>query len=134
MAITLKRKETHNLHFQGVVTSRASCISSSLLFLGNIAGGYIEAAASIPAASWRWHPGPLTQDKMYAAHAYPPLYRLPHLSHPSHAIGSPEEKLNQRILVFSLTNVRVIRQVNFFEDTAKRWTLKIAERHAGLYG
>ncbi|KAF9043504.1 heme oxygenase-like protein [Hymenopellis radicata] len=74
----------------------------------------------------------LSQDRIYAAHAYPRfigslISLIPYSA--SHAIGSPEEKLNQRILdilVISLTNV--IREVNFFEDTAKRWALKIEGR------
>ncbi|KAK0220310.1 hypothetical protein IW262DRAFT_1014668 [Armillaria fumosa] len=71
----------------------------------------------------------LSQDRLYAAHAYPRfigslISAIPYDA--AHKIGSPEERLNQRILdvlVFSLTNV--VREVNFFEETAKEWGLRI---------
>ncbi|KAK0449725.1 uncharacterized protein EV420DRAFT_1312535 [Desarmillaria tabescens] len=71
----------------------------------------------------------LSQDRLYAAHAYPRfigslISAIPYDT--SHKIGSPEERLNQRILdvlVFSLTNV--VREVGFFEETAKEWGLRI---------
>ncbi|KAK0203571.1 hypothetical protein DFS33DRAFT_1487871 [Desarmillaria ectypa] len=71
----------------------------------------------------------LSQDRLYAAHAYPRfigslISAIPYDA--SHKIGSPEERLNQRILdvlVFSLTNV--VREVSFFEETAKEWDLRI---------
>lgn len=68
----------------------------------------------------------LSQDRSYAAHAYPRfigtlISRIPFDS------TSPEQaKLNQRILsllVFSLTNV--VREVNFFDDTAKECGLDL---------
>ncbi len=73
----------------------------------------------------------LSQDRLYAAHAYPRfigslISAIPYDA--SHKIGSPEERLNQRILdalVFSLTNV--VREVNFFEETAKEWGLRIED-------
>ncbi|KAG7448755.1 heme oxygenase-like protein [Guyanagaster necrorhizus] len=71
----------------------------------------------------------LSQDRLYAAHAYPRfigslISAIPYDA--SHKIGSIEERLNQRILdilVFSLTNV--VREVTFFEETAKEWGLRI---------
>ena len=71
----------------------------------------------------------LAQDRLYAAHAYPRfigslISLIPF--HASHAIGSDEENHTNRILdvlTFALTNV--IREVNFFKDTAREWNLKI---------
>lgn len=79
----------------------------------------------------------LSQDRIYAAHAYPLfigrlISRIPFSS--SHALGSPGELKNQRILKalsFSLENV--VREVAFFEETSKKWGLPIdgwAERKA----
>ncbi len=68
----------------------------------------------------------LSQDKIYAAHAYPRFIGSLIALIP---FGDSNEKLNQRILdvlVFALTNV--IREVSFFEDTATRWGLEIEGR------
>ncbi|KAF8645406.1 hypothetical protein AX16_007840 [Volvariella volvacea WC 439] len=69
----------------------------------------------------------LSQDRIYAAHAYPRfigslISRIPFSTDDS--LTSHAELLNQRILkllVYSLDNI--IREINFFSDTAKTWDL-----------
>lgn len=71
----------------------------------------------------------LSQDRIYAAHAYPAfigslIANIPWDS--SHGLSSPEEQKNQRILsilVYSLENV--VREVNFFKETAAKWKLPL---------
>ncbi|KXN81682.1 hypothetical protein AN958_03929 [Leucoagaricus sp. SymC.cos] len=71
----------------------------------------------------------LSQDRIYAAHAYPSfigalITNIPWDS--SHPLGSPPELRNQRVLsllVYCLENV--VREVNFFKDTAAKWGLPI---------
>ncbi|KAF9444842.1 heme oxygenase-like protein [Macrolepiota fuliginosa MF-IS2] len=71
----------------------------------------------------------LSQDRIYAAHAYSAfvgvlISNIPWNS--SHGLDSPEEKMNQRILttlIYSLTNVA--REVNFFKETAVKWQLPL---------
>ncbi|TFK32031.1 hypothetical protein BDQ12DRAFT_729029 [Crucibulum laeve] len=71
----------------------------------------------------------LSQDRIYAAHAYPKfigslIARIP-FSH-RHGINSREELKNQEILklfVFCLENI--VREVAFFNATAERWNLKL---------
>ncbi|KAF9010089.1 hypothetical protein BDQ17DRAFT_999068 [Cyathus striatus] len=69
----------------------------------------------------------LSQDRIYAAHAYPKfigklISQIP-FEH-THGILSQEEQDNQRIfkvLVYCLQNI--VREVGFFKDTADRWGL-----------
>jgi thiaminase len=71
----------------------------------------------------------LSQDRIYAAHAYPQfigrlIAQIPFSS--SHGLSSPEELMNQRtlkILTFSIENV--VKEVEFFKDTSKKWGLAI---------
>jgi len=71
----------------------------------------------------------LSQDRIYAAHAYPRfigslISRIPF--DPSDEIDSPEERKDQRILkilAYSLENI--VREVSFFGDTAKEWNLQL---------
>ncbi|KIY66628.1 heme oxygenase-like protein [Cylindrobasidium torrendii FP15055 ss-10] len=71
----------------------------------------------------------LSQDRIYAAHAYPRFIGALIASIPysnSHPIGSPAEQQNNEllnVLVFALTNI--VTEVNFFGETAKEWGLKI---------
>jgi formylaminopyrimidine deformylase / aminopyrimidine aminohydrolase len=69
----------------------------------------------------------LSQDRIYAAHAYPRfigllISKIPFCS--SDALDSREEKQNQTILkslAFSLDNV--VREAEFFKETSQKWTL-----------
>ena len=69
----------------------------------------------------------LSQDRIYAAHAYPRfigllISKIPFCS--SDALDSREEEENQRvlkILAFSLDNV--VREAAFFQETSQRWHL-----------
>lgn len=71
----------------------------------------------------------LSQDRLYAAHGYVTflghlLAKIPFFS--SRAFDSPEEKFLQRVVrtvEYSLQNV--IREVNFFNDTAKKFGLDV---------
>jgi len=71
----------------------------------------------------------LSQDRIYAAHAYPRfigllISKIPFSS--SHTLDSAEEKLNQRILkllVFALDNI--VREVAFFKESSQEWDLDI---------
>jgi hypothetical protein len=71
----------------------------------------------------------LSQDRIYAAHAYPSFIGSLIASIPwnsSHPLGSPGETRNQRILsvlVFCLQNI--VDEVNFFRDTAAKWGLPV---------
>ncbi|KAF5347754.1 hypothetical protein D9756_010281 [Leucocoprinus leucothites] len=71
----------------------------------------------------------LSQDRIYAAHAYPAFIGALITSIPwdsSHPVGSPGEQRNQHILsvlVFCLQNI--VQEVNFFRDTAAKWDLPI---------
>ncbi|PFH50615.1 hypothetical protein AMATHDRAFT_144738 [Amanita thiersii Skay4041] len=71
----------------------------------------------------------LSQDRIYAAHAYPHFIGslIANIGFDSnHGITSHQELFNQRILkllVFSLDNV--IREVNFFKDAAEKWGLPL---------
>ncbi|KAJ3970576.1 heme oxygenase-like protein [Lentinula raphanica] len=95
------------------------------LFLVRAAAGLIEHDLL---ALW------LSQDRIYAAHAYPKfigslISRIPFDS--KHSIDSDEEHFNERILkilLFSLQNV--VRELEFFMKTAGDWgfSLDQAER------
>jgi len=69
----------------------------------------------------------LSQDRIYAAHAYPRfigllISKIPFCS--SDALDSREEKKNQevlKILAFSLDNV--VREAAFFRETSQKWKL-----------
>ncbi|PPR06783.1 hypothetical protein CVT24_011283 [Panaeolus cyanescens] len=69
----------------------------------------------------------LSQDRIYAAHAYPRfigslISLIPF--HQRDSITGPEEAANQKILkilVGCLDNI--VREVGFFKDTAERWDL-----------
>ena len=71
----------------------------------------------------------LSQDRIYAAHAYPRfigslISKIPFSSH--HAIGDAEEERNKRILAvltYSLRNV--VREADFFLDTSKKYGLDL---------
>jgi hypothetical protein len=71
----------------------------------------------------------LSQDRIYASHAYPAfigslIATIPRDS--SHGIYSREEQNNQHILsvmVYCLQNV--VREVNFFKETAEQWGLPL---------
>lgn len=71
----------------------------------------------------------LSQDRIYAAHAYPRfigslISKIPFSSH--HAVGGQEEKRNNRILevlTYSLRNV--VRESNFFLDTSEKYELDL---------
>ncbi|KAJ3573371.1 hypothetical protein NP233_g2465 [Leucocoprinus birnbaumii] len=71
----------------------------------------------------------LSQDRIYAAHAYPAFIGALITSIPwdsSQSVDSLSEQRNQHILsvlVFCLENI--VREVNFFRDTATRWDLPI---------
>jgi thiaminase len=71
----------------------------------------------------------LSQDRIYASHAYPAFIGSLIASMPrdsSHGIYSREEQKNQHILsvrVFCLQNV--VREVNFFRDLAEQWGLSL---------
>ncbi|THV00711.1 heme oxygenase-like protein, partial [Dendrothele bispora CBS 962.96] len=79
----------------------------------------------------------LSQDRIYAAHAYPKFigslianipFSSSDLNHPSSTSATPEspEVINQRILqslVSCLTNV--IREAKFFQETSEKWGLKL---------
>lgn len=71
----------------------------------------------------------LSQDRIYAAHAYPAFIGSLIASIPwnsSDGLSSLEEQRNKdtlSILVFSLENV--VREVNFFKDTASQWNLPL---------
>ena len=69
----------------------------------------------------------LSQDRIYAAHAYPRfigllISKIPFSSYD--ALDSPQEKHNQKvlkILAFSLENV--VREAAFFRETSEKWGL-----------
>jgi thiaminase len=69
----------------------------------------------------------LSQDRIYAAHAYPRfigllISKIPFCS--SDALDSREEKKNQEVLktlAFSLDNV--VREAAFFRETSQKWKL-----------
>ncbi|KIK68686.1 hypothetical protein GYMLUDRAFT_237699 [Collybiopsis luxurians FD-317 M1] len=71
----------------------------------------------------------LSQDRIYAAHAYPKfigslIANIPFDS--SHGLDSPQEKFNQRtlkLLLFCLENV--VREAGFFKETAQKWNLNL---------
>lgn len=69
----------------------------------------------------------LSQDRTYAAHAYPRFIGSLIANIPfdaSHSLSSSEEALNQRILkvlVYSLDNI--VREIEFFKQTAEQWGL-----------
>ena len=71
----------------------------------------------------------LSQDRIYAAHAYPRfiaglIQKIPFSS--QHDIDSQEEKKNQHILsvlAFCLENV--VREASFFMDAAKKYNLDL---------
>lgn len=71
----------------------------------------------------------LAQDRLYAAHAYPRFVGLLLASVPFsslHPLESKQEQLNKRIVAvasYSLSNV--VREVNFFIDTAKKYNLDL---------
>ncbi|EKM77401.1 hypothetical protein AGABI1DRAFT_130483 [Agaricus bisporus var. burnettii JB137-S8] len=71
----------------------------------------------------------LSQDRIYASHAYPAFIGSLIASIPrdsSHGIYSREERTNQHILsvmVYCLENV--VREVNFFKETAEQWNLPL---------
>lgn len=79
----------------------------------------------------------LYQDRIYAAHAYPRfigalISKIPFSS--QHAVESPEELRNQRLLktlTYALSNV--VREASFFKDVSQKWNLDITRwnlRHA----
>lgn len=68
----------------------------------------------------------LHQDRIYAAHAYPPfigslIANIPFDRAPQSDVDHSQRILN--ILVFSLQNI--VREVEFFENTATNWGLNI---------
>ena len=71
----------------------------------------------------------LSQDRIYAAHAYPQfighlISKIPFSS--SHTLDSIEERKNQQILellVFSLENI--VKEASFFRDVSKKWGLDL---------
>ncbi|EJD50185.1 heme oxygenase-like protein [Auricularia subglabra TFB-10046 SS5] len=71
----------------------------------------------------------LSQDRVYAAHAYPRcigqlINKIPFSA--QHALDSEEERMNARVLellTFSLQNV--VREVQFFKATARRFSIPI---------
>lgn len=71
----------------------------------------------------------LSQDRIYAAHAYPRfigllISKIPFSSH--HSLESAEELSNQRILKalsYSLSNV--VREAAFFRNTSEKWGLNL---------
>ncbi|KAL5523437.1 hypothetical protein ACEPAG_7610 [Sanghuangporus baumii] len=71
----------------------------------------------------------LSQDRIYAAHAYPRFIgslvaKIPFASH--HAIDSEAEAWNQRILsVLSYSLQNVVREARFFLDTAQKYGLDL---------
>ncbi|KAJ6627020.1 heme oxygenase-like protein [Mycena sp. CBHHK59/15] len=71
----------------------------------------------------------LAQDRIYAAHAYPRFIGALIAAIPfskEDGIDSPTEALKQRILkvlTYSLENI--VREVDFFSETAKRWHLDL---------
>jgi len=70
----------------------------------------------------------LSQDRIYAAHAYPRFIGLLISKIPFsalHAVDSPEEERNKKwlkLLSFALQNI--VTEVNFFKDTAEKWGLQ----------
>lgn len=71
----------------------------------------------------------LSQDRIYAAHAYPLfigrlISLIPFSS--SHGLNSPEELRNQRILkLLSFALENVVKEAAFFSDMSKKWDLPI---------
>ncbi|GBE83848.1 predicted protein [Sparassis crispa] len=71
----------------------------------------------------------LSQDRIYAAHAYPAfigrlLAAVPFSS--LHALNSPQERANQRIVqILSAALENVVREVKFFGETAEKWELPL---------
>ncbi|RPD75630.1 heme oxygenase-like protein [Lentinus tigrinus ALCF2SS1-7] len=73
----------------------------------------------------------LSQDRLYAAHGYPPfigqlLTRIPYSS--THAVDSPEEKLHSdvvKVLAFALQNVH--REVGMFAEVERKYGLNFAQ-------
>lgn len=71
----------------------------------------------------------LSQDRIYAGHAYPAFIGSLIASIPrdsSHGVSSPEEQKCQHILsvlLFALQSV--VREVDFFKDTAAQWGLQL---------
>lgn len=71
----------------------------------------------------------LSQDRIYAAHAYPRVIgslisKIPFSSH--HSIAGPEEERNKHllaVLTYSLQNI--VREANFFLDTSKKYGLDL---------
>lgn len=71
----------------------------------------------------------LSQDRIYAAHAYPRFIGslISHIPFSrTHALASVAEARNQsilRTLVYALENI--VREVGFFSETAERWGLEL---------
>ncbi|KAG6836329.1 hypothetical protein H0H93_009079 [Arthromyces matolae] len=72
----------------------------------------------------------LSQDRIYASQAYPRfvgalIARIPFKPLVLSASASPDHSQNiLKILVFALENI--VREVGFFDDTAKRWQLDLS--------
>ncbi|KAI0918822.1 hypothetical protein AcW1_009466 [Taiwanofungus camphoratus] len=71
----------------------------------------------------------LSQDRIYAAHAYPAFIGRLLAAVPFSSLddpNSPEERLNQRIVqALSGALENVVREVAFFGETAERWGLQL---------
>ncbi|KDQ17085.1 hypothetical protein BOTBODRAFT_129414 [Botryobasidium botryosum FD-172 SS1] len=71
----------------------------------------------------------LSQDRIYAAHAYPRFIGLLISKIPFsalHPVDSPEEEQNKKwlkLLSFALQNI--VAEVNFFKDVAEKWGLQV---------
>lgn len=71
----------------------------------------------------------LSQDRLYAAHAYPQFIGLLLASIPFsslHDLHSPQEKINRRVLellTYSLQNV--VRETSFFVETSEKYGLRL---------
>ncbi len=71
----------------------------------------------------------LSQDRIYAAHAYPAfagslIANIPWNS--SDGLSSPEEQRNKDLISLLVDSLRnVVREVDFFKDTASQWNLPL---------
>jgi thiaminase len=71
----------------------------------------------------------LSQDRIYAAHAYPRfigllISKIPFAPH--HGVNSAEEKMNQRILkILAFCIENIVREESFFRDTSEKYGLPI---------
>ncbi|GJE94559.1 heme oxygenase-like protein [Phanerochaete sordida] len=107
-------------HLYSLSTSRPYSAATEHRFLTTAGNGTLSAEH---VSLW------LAQDRLYAAHAYPRFIGLLLASVPfssRHPLASPQEALHKRIVAlasYALTNV--VREVNFFGDTAKQFGLDL---------